>query len=205
MKQLSRFRTISKVLLAGLLTVSIQAQQADALKITVTQGVPPDPAAAKAAKKHEPVPAPVIVEVRDDSGRIVPGARVQINTPASAGKPLLGWTDTQGLAYIDGVIPPGQEGQGSDHRRCALQAANSEVLLSTTTPCCLRPPEITRTFTFNKPNHKVRDTWIIVGIVGATALAVALALTLPGGSSHAIIPVTTTTVSIGGTTVGAPQ
>jgi hypothetical protein len=198
------FRTIPKMLLAGLLTVSVQAQQADALKITVTQGAPVPAPSKKEAKKAEPVAASVIVEVRDDSGRIVPGARVQIDTPASAGKPILGWTDTEGLAYIAGVVPPGQDGKVPITAEARFNGKTGTTTFNNTA-LLPPPPEITRTFTFNKPNHKLRDTLIIAGVVGAAALAIALALTLPGGSGKVIVPPPPTTVTLGGVSVGGPQ
>jgi hypothetical protein len=184
------------MLLAGLLVISVQAQQADALKMTVTQGAPP-------AKNQPPAAAdPVIVEVRDLSGRIVPGARVQITSPASAGKPILGWTDTEGRAYINDVVPKGQEGKVP-----IMAEARFNGQLGTTTfndNAMLPPaPVITRTLVYNKPNHKLRNTLIIAGVVGATALAIALALTLPGGTK--VIPPTPTSVTLGGIGVGGPQ
>lgn len=203
--QFSVFRTTSKVLLAGLLTVSLEAQQADALKMTITQGVPPAPVSKKEAKKKkEPVPSSVIVEVRDNSGRIVPGARVQIDTPASVGKPILGWTDSEGLAYIDGVVPVGQEGKVP-----ITAAAHFNGLLGSTTfnntAMLPPPPEIAGTFVFKKQDHKLRNTLIIAGAVGVTALVIALALTLPGGAAVKAVAPTPTSISLGAITVGGPQ
>jgi hypothetical protein len=201
--QFSLFRTTSKMFLAGLLTISVQAQQSDALKMTITQGAPSAVNSKKDAKKNtEPVPSAVIVEVRDNSGRIVPGARVQIDTPASAGNPILGWTDTEGRAYIDGVVPPGQEGK----MPITAEARFNGLLGSTTfnNNAVLPPaPDITHTLTFNKPNHKLRNTLIIAGVVGVTALAIALALTLPGSGS--VMAPTPTSVSVGGVSVGGPK
>lgn len=201
--QFAAFRTTSKILLAGLLTVSLEAQQADALKMTITQGVPAAPASKK-DKKKEPVPSSVIVEVRDNSGRIVPGARVQIDTPASAGQPILGWTDSEGLAYIDGVVPVGQEGKIP-----ITAAARFNGLLGSTTfnnTAMLPPaPEIAGTFVFKKQDHKLRNTLIIAGAVGITALAIALALTLPGGAAVKAAAPTPTSISLGTITVGGPQ
>jgi hypothetical protein len=200
--QFSVFSNTLRMILAGLLAVSLQAQQADALKMTVTQGAPaPSLSKKEEKKKLEPLPSPVIVEVRDNSGRIVPGARVEIDTPASVGKPILGWTDTEGRAYIDGVVPPGQEGKVP----IIAQARFNGQLGSTTfnSAAVLPPaPEITGTFTFNKPNHKLRNTLIIAGVVGVAALAIALALTLPGGSKAVAPP---TSISLGSIGVGAPQ
>jgi hypothetical protein len=200
--QFSIFSNTLRMILAGLLAVSLQAQQADALKMTVTQGAPaPSLSKKEEKKKSEPLPSPVIVEVRDNSGRIVPGARVEIDTPASVGKPILGWTDTEGRAYIDGVVPPGQEGKVP----IIAQARFNGQLGSTTfnNAAVLPPaPEITGTFTFNKPNHKLRNTLIIAGVVGVAALAIALALTLPGGSKAVAPP---TSISLGSIGVGAPQ
>jgi hypothetical protein len=201
--QFSLFRSSSKILLTGLLTVSVQAQQADALKLTITQGVPVAPTSKKEAKKKntEPVPSGVIVEVRDNSGRIVPGARVQIDTPASAGKPILAWTDTEGLAYIDGVVPPGQEGTVA-----IMAEARFNGQLGNTTfnnDAKLPPAPGVAAFTFNKPDHKLRNALIIAGIVGAAALAIALALTLPGESK--VIAPTPTSVSLGSVGVGGPR
>jgi hypothetical protein len=201
----SLLRTTSKVFLAGLLTVSLSAQQADALKLTVTQGIPAPPPSKKELKnKKEPVPSSVIVEVRDNSGKIVPGARVQIDTPVSAGKPVLGWTDSDGLAYIDGVVPVGQEGK----LPITAEARFSGLLGSTTFNNTAMPPpspEIAGTFVFKKQSHKLRNTLIIAGVVGAAALAIALALTLPGDSSVKAVAPTPTSIALGGITVGAPQ
>jgi hypothetical protein len=203
--QFSIFRTMSKIFLAGLLTFSLEAQQADALKMTITQGVPSAPLSKKEAKKKkEPVPGSVIVEVKDNSGRIVPGARVQIDTPASAGKPILGWTDSEGLAYMDGVVPVGQEG------KVAIMAeAHFNGLLGNTTfnnNAMLPPaPEIAGTFVFRKQDHKLRNTLLIAGAVGIAALAIALALTLPGGAAVKAVTATPTSISLGAVTVGGPQ
>lgn len=203
--QFSVLRTTGNILLAGLLTVSLEAQQADALKLTITQGVPATAVSAKEAKKKkEPVPASVIVEVRDNSGRIVPGARVQVDTPASAGKPILGWTDSEGLAYIDGVVPVGQEGKAP-----ITASASANGLLGNTTfnnNAMLPPaPQIAGTFVFKKQDHKLRNTLLIAGAVGVTALVIALALTLPGGGAVVKAAPTPTSVSLGGVTVGGPQ
>ena len=196
------FRNFFKMLIAGLLVVTLQAQQADALKMTVTQGEPVPPSKKESNKRAAPIASGVIVEVRDNSGRIVPGARVQIDTPASAGKPILGWTDTEGRAYIDGVVPPGQEGKVP-----IMAEARFNGLLGRTTfnnSAMLPPaPVVTGTFTFNKPNHRLRNTLIIAGLVGAAALAIALALTLPGGAKPAVP--TPTSVTLGSIGVGAPQ
>jgi hypothetical protein len=203
MRRQTIFRSFCKVALIGLLTVSVQAQQADALKLTVTEGVPAAAETKAGAKKKESVAGPVIVEVRDDSGRIVPGARVQVNTPASAARPILGWTDTEGRAYIDGVIPPGQEGKVPITADARFNGKLGSTVFNNTA-MAPAPPEIVRMFTFQKPSHKLRNTLIIAGVVGITALAIALALTLPGGAAK-VIPPPPTTVSVGGVTVGSPQ
>jgi hypothetical protein len=203
--QFSFFRTMSKILLAGLLTVTLEAQQADALKMTITQGIPPSPTAKKdAKKKKEPVPSSVIVEVRDYSGRIVPGARVQINTPASAGRPILGWTDSEGLAYIDGVVPAGQEGKVEITAEARFNGLLGNTTFNNT--AMLPPaPEIAGTFVFKKQDHKVRNGLIIAGVIGMTALAIALALTMPGGGTLKAVTQPPTSISLGGITVGGPQ
>jgi hypothetical protein len=203
--QFSFFRTTSKILLAGLLTVTLEAQQADALKMTITQGIPPTPAAKKdAKKKKELVPSSVIVEVRDNSGRIVPGARVQIDTPASAGKPILGWTDSEGLAYIDGVVPAGQEGKVPITAEAKFNGMLGNTTFNNT---AMLPPaaESGGTFVFKKQDHKVRNGLIIVAAVGLTALAITLALTLPGGAALKTAAAPPTSISLGGVTVGGPQ
>jgi hypothetical protein len=201
-------RIISKTLTVLLLTVTLQAQQADALKLAVTQGAPALPLSKKDAKKLGPLSAPVIVEVRDEAGRIVPGARVQINEPA--GKQIIAWTDTEGRAYIDGVIPTGQEGKLP---MTAEARFNGKLGATTFNNTAMPPPpaDVMRMFTFSKQNHKMRDTLLIAGAVGVAALAIALALTLPGGSTKLPVvvpppvPPTPTTVSIGGIGVGGPQ
>jgi hypothetical protein len=198
------FRTTAKMILAALLTVTVQAQQADALRMTVTQGVPVVLTKKEAKQKGIPAASPVIVEVRDTTNRIVPGARVEVDSPASPGKPLLGWTDTEGLAYIDGVVPTGQEGKVP----IVVNARFNGMLGSATfnNNATLPPaPQIAGTFVFKKQDHHVRNILIIAGVVGLTALAIALALTLPGGSAPKAIPPTATSVSLGGIGVGAPQ
>jgi hypothetical protein len=200
--QFSLFRSSSKILLTGLLTVSVQAQQTDALKLTITQALPVAPPSKKEAKKKtEPVPSGVIVEVRDNNGRIVPGARVQIDTPASAGKPILAWTDTEGRAYIDGVVPPGQEGTVAIMAEARFDGQLGNATFNNDAK--LPPAPGVAAFTFNKPDHKLRNALIIAGIVGAAALAIALALTLPGESK--VIAPTPTSVSLGAVGVGGPR
>lgn len=208
MRPAAFFHAVPKVLLTLLLTVSIQAQQADALKMTITEGPPIATANKnkKEAAKVGPLPSSIMVEVRDDTGRIVPGARVQINTPVSAGKPILGWTDTEGRAYIDGVIPVGQEGKLPITAEARF---NGKLGTATFNNTAMQPapPEIMRAFTFKKQDHKVRNTLIVAGIVGSVALAIALAIVLPGGAAKMVTPAgpTATTVSLGGVSVGAPQ
>ncbi len=190
-----------------LLTVSIQAQQADALKMTITEGAPVL-APTKSKKQTTPgerLPSSIIVEVRDDTGRIVPGARVQINTPASPSQPLLAWTDTEGRAYIDGVVPAGQDGKVPIVAEARFNGQLGSLTFNNT-KMQPPPPEIVRAFTFKKQDHKVRNALIVAGVVGAVALAVALALVLPGGAPKVMAPgPTPTTVSLGGVSVGAPQ
>jgi hypothetical protein len=197
MQESKIIRVIYKIILTGLLAVSMEAQQADALKISVGQA----PESPQSVKRK--LGATVVVEVRDDAGRIVPGARVQLTRPGSDA-PILGWTDTEGRAYLEDVIPAGQEG-----KLPILAEARFNGKLGATTfnnAAALAPaPQISRTFTFNKPNHKMRNTLIIAGVVGAAALAIALALTLPGGTKAVASGSTPTTVGIGGVSVGGPR
>jgi hypothetical protein len=190
---------MKRLILIAFLVTSLEAQQADALKIAAA------PAPNTPSNIKHNIPAPVVVEVRDLEGRIVPGARVQLTMPGNppATRTALAWTDTEGRAYVPDIIPEGQAGkfpiavQASFNGRLGTATFNND----SPTPAQV---EITRTFTVNKPSHKLRNTLIIAGIAGAVALAIILPLTL-GGSSAVITTPVTTTVTVGGIGVGGPH
>ena len=193
----------TRILLAVSLAASLEAQQAEALKISIVEGQ----GAVNSIRKK--AGGPIVVEVRDETGRIVPAARVQFSTPSSGpsgqvegSHTFVAWTDTEGRARVNDLVPNAQPGSFpvtvdalfSGRRGTAtFHESNSPV-----------ETDVTRTYSFNKPNHKLRNTLIIAGIVGGVALAIGLSLALSGGTKAVVSP-TPTTVSIGGIAVGGPQ
>jgi hypothetical protein len=196
-------RLHGKFVLGPLLAVALQAQQMEALKVSIVEGQ-----GAVNSITHK-VGGPIVVEVRDERDRIVPAARVQFSTPRSGptgqveGRhTFLAWTDTEGRAHVDGLVPNSLPGSfevtveatfAGRTGTAAFNQSNSPV-----------ETEVTRTYTYAKPNHKLRNTIIIVGVVGAAALAIGLSLALSGGGNKVVAP-PPTSVSIGGIAVGGPQ
>ncbi len=191
-----------RLVLAGVLAASLEAQQTEALQISIVEGQ----GAVNSIRKK--AGGPITVQVRDETGRIVPAARVQFSTPntgpsgqVEGSHTFVAWTDTEGRARVNDLVPnsvPGSfpvtvEAMFSGRKGMAtFNESNSAV-----------ETDVTRTYSFNKPNHKLRNTLIVAGVVGAAALAVGLSLALSGGTK-AIAP-TATSVSIGGIAVGGPQ
>lgn len=192
-----------KLTVVATLTLALHAQQIETLKITVLEGQ----GSVNSIKKSQS--CRIVVEVRDETDRIVPTARVQFSTPATGpsgevggARTFLAWTDTEGRAHVDDLVPnavPGSFPVTVEARfagRVGSATFNEENSASLT--------QVARTYTVNKPNHKVRNILIVAGIVGAAALAIGLSLALTGGGSTAVVP-TPTTVSVGGISVGGPK
>jgi len=192
-----------KLTVVATLTLALHAQQIETLKITVLEGQ----GSVNSIKKSQS--CRIVVEVRDETDRIVPTARVQFSTPATGpsgevggAHTFLAWTDTEGRAHVDDLVPnavPGSFPVTVEARfagRVGSATFNEENSASLT--------QVARTYTVNKPNHKVRNILIVAGIVGAAALAIGLSLALTGGGSTAVVP-TPTTVSVGGISVGGPK
>lgn len=197
-------RVHCKLLLAGLLSAALHAQQMEALKVSIVQGQD-----AVNSITHK-VGGPIVVEVRDEKGRIVPAARVQFSTPHSGptgqvegSHTFLAWTDTEGRARIAGIVPNSLPGSFEVTVEASFAGRTGTATFNESNS----PVEtaVTQTYTYAKPNHKLRNTLIIAGVVGAAALAVGLSLALSGGSKAVVIPPTPTSVSIGGIAVGGPQ
>lgn len=194
-----------KLFLAPILAIALHAQQTEALKVAIIEGQ----GSVNSIKKN--AGSSIVVEVRDETGRIVPAARVQFSTPGNGPSGQVGgrhtflaWTDSDGRAHVDNLIPnavPGSFPVTVEARfagRVGTATFNEENSATVT--------QVTRTYTFNKPNHKVRNTLIVAGVVAAAALAIGLSLALSGGSSAPVIaPPTPTTVSVGGISVGGPR
>ena len=192
-----------KFVLVGLLAVALEAQEAQALRISVVEGQ----GAVNSIQRK--AGGPIVVEVRDETGRIVPAARVQFSTPASGpsgqvegSHTFVAWTDSDGRAHVNDLVPNALPGSfpvtvdalfSGRKGTATFNESNSPVETA-----------ITRTYSFNKPNHKLRNTLIVAGVVGAAALAIGLSLALSGGTKAVVAP-TPTTVSIGGVAVGGPQ
>ena len=192
-----------KFVFTGLLACSLQAQQTEALKIAILEGQ----GSVNSIRRN--AGSAIVVEVRDETGRIVPTARVQFSTPGagpSAGvdgqHTFLAWTDTEGRARVDDLVPNAEPGtfpvqvEARFAGRVGTATFNEENSATATT--------VTRTYTVNRPNHKLRNTLIVAGIIGAAALAIGLSLALTGGNSTAPVAVPTT-VSVGGVSVGGPH
>ena len=192
-------RLCAKLIFVLLLAAALEAQQADALKISIIEGQ------GGVNSLKQKAGGPIVVEVRDETGRIVPGARVEFTTPASGPSgevegrhTFLAWTDTEGRARVTNLVPNAEPGSFP-----VTVEARFAGKIGTATFNENNSQTATIVLSYNKPNHKLRNTLIIAGVVGAAALAIGLSLALSGGSKAAT-PVPTT-VSIGGVTVGGPQ
>ena len=192
-----------KLFLVSSVTLALHAQQLETLKITVLEGQ----GSVNSIKNAEG--SSIVVEVRDETDRIVPTARVQFSTPATGPSgevngrhTFLAWTDSEGRARVDDLVPnalPGSFPVTVDARfagRMATVTFNEENSATVT--------EVARTYRVNKPDHKVRNILIVAGIIGAAALAIGLSLALTGGKAAVIAP-TPTTVTVGGISVGGPK
>jgi len=191
-----------KLISVGMLTLALHAQQLGSLKITILEGQ----GSVNSITNEEG--SSIMVEVRDEMNRIVPTARVQFSTPAAGPSgqvegrhTFLAWTDTEGRARVENLVPNAEPGsfpvtvEARFAGRVGTATFNEENSASAT--------DVTRTYTVNKPNHKIRNVLIIAGIVGAAALAIGLSVALTGGKA-AVAPVATT-VSVGGVSVGGPK
>ncbi len=191
-----------QVLLVGLLAASLEAQQAEALKISVVQG-----ADSVNSIRHK-AGAPIVVEVRDDRGRIVPAARVEFSTPATGPSAqvegrhtFLAWTDTEGRARAEGLSPNALPGSFPITVEATFAGRRGTAIFNESNSAV--DTAAMRTYSYSRPGHKMRNTIIIAGIVGAAALAIGLSLALAGGKT-VVLP-TPTTVGVGGISVGGPQ
>ncbi len=193
-----------KLAVAGILAMTLHAQQLETLKITVLEGK----GSVNSIKKNQG--SSIVVEVRDEADRIVPTARVQFSTPATGPSgevggrhTFLAWTDTEGRAHVDNLVPnalPGSFPVTVEARfagRTGTATFNEENSASVI--------QVARTYTVNKPSHKVRNVLIVAGIVAAVGLGIGLSLALAGGSSAAVVAPTPTTIGIGGISVGGPK
>lgn len=189
--------------LAPVLVLTLHAQQLETLKISIIEGK----GSVNSIKKN--LGSSIVVEVRDEADRIVPTARVQFSTPATGPSgevegrhTFLAWTDTEGRAHVDNLVPnalPGSFPVTVEARfagRTGSATFNEENSASQT--------EVARTYTVNRPNHKVRNVLIIAGMVAAAGLAIGLSLALAGGGTGVVAP-TPTTISVGGVSVGGPK
>ena len=192
----------AKFVLVGLLALTLQAQQAEALRISIVEGQ------GAVNSIRDKIGGPIVVEVRDETGRIVPAARVQFSTPSSGpsgevegSHTFVAWTDTEGRARVNDLAPNAQPGSFPVTVEALFSGRKGTATFNESNSPVAR---IARTYSLNKPNHKLRNTLIIAGVVGAAALAIGLSLALSGGTKAAVAP-TPTTVSIGGIAVGGPQ
>lgn len=180
------------------LATALEAQQAEALKISIIEGQ------GGVNSLKQKAGSPIVVEVRDETGRVVPAARVEFTTPGSGptgsveGKhTFLAWTDTVGRARVANLVP---NGEGSFPVTVEARFAGK---IGKTTFNENNSQNAAIVFHYNKPNHKLRNTLIIAGVVGAAALAIGLSLALSGGTKAAAP--TPTSVGIGTISVGGPQ
>jgi len=191
-----------KLILVGSVVIALHAQQAETLKIAILEGQ----GSVNSIKRGEG--SSIVVEVRDEADRIVPTARVQFSTPGTgpsgevAGRhTFLAWTDTEGRAHVDDLVPNTEPGSFPVTVEARFAGRTGTATFHEENSATAN--EVTRTYTLNKPNHKLRNTLIIAGAVGAAALAIGLSLALTGGKSAAAA--TATTVSVGGVSVGGPK
>lgn len=197
-------RLHGRFILVGMLATALHAQQMDTLKVSIVEGK-----GAVNSITHK-AGGPIVVEVRDEKDHIVPAARVQFSTPSTGptgqveGRhTFLAWTDTEGRAHVDGLVPNSLAGAFEVTVEASFAGRTGTATFNQSNSAV--ETEVTRTYSYAKPNHKLRNTIIIAGVVGAAALAIGLSLALSGSSKAAVVAPTPTTISIGGIAVGGPQ
>ena len=194
----------SKLILTGSLALAIHAQQMQALKIAIIDGQ----GSINSIKKN--AGSSIVVEVRDETGRIVPTARVQFSTPGAGPSgevggqhTFLAWTDTAGRARVDDLVPNALPGSFPVMVEARFAGRVGSATFHEENSASAK--EINRTYTFNRPSHKVRNIVIVAGVIGAAALAIGLSLALRGGGQAAVVAPTPTTIGVGGISVGGPK
>lgn len=195
---------ILKVILTGSLAMALQAQQVQALKISIIEGQ----GSVNSIKKN--AGSSIVVEVRDETGRIVPTARVQFSTPGTGPSgevggqhTFLAWTDTAGRAHVDDLVPNALPGSFPVTVEARFAGRTGSATFHEENSASAK--EVTRTYTYNRQSHKVRNIVIVAGVIGAAALAIGLSLALRGGGTTAVAVPTPTTIGVGGISVGGPK
>ena len=166
------------------------------LKITVIEG---ENAVNNIKSKTATQP---VVEVRDESGKPVFGAEVVFRLPSSGpGGVFTGWlayqvmkTDAEGRAAATGMTPNDQVGRFNIKVTATLGKQTGTAIIAQTNSAA-NPAGASKSHT---------KLYIVLGAIGAAALAGGLAAHSSGGSTT---PAATTPVSIsaGAVTVGGPH
>jgi hypothetical protein len=194
-------RGLAALLVASLIPGCLPAQETNALNVLVVQGE-----GATNYVKSKTEATSLVVEIRDEKGRILPGARVTFSLPtvgpsgrfADGNQTFIAWTDSAGRATASGLAPNFQDGQFPINVTATFSDRKGSAVIhqmnSSATP----------------PGGKVRRgrSWktplIVVAVAGAAALGGTLAATHGGGGRVPTVPVETA-VSIGGISVGGPH
>ncbi len=186
------------------LIFALHAQQVQTLKIAILEGQ----GSVNSIKKSQG--SAIVVEVRDEADRIVPTARVQFSTPSTGpsgevgrSHSFLAWTDTEGRARVDNLVPNAEPGSFPVNVEARYAGRIGTATFNEENSATLT--QVARIYAVNKPSHKLRNTLIVAGVIGATALAIGLTLALSGGGAKAIVAPTPTTISVGGISVGGPK
>jgi hypothetical protein len=151
-----------------------------------------------------------IVEVRDDRDRLVPGVRIAFVLPnfgpsgkfADGSGSMLVWTDSQGRAAAEGMVPNTTEGKFTIRVTATYSGKEASTTFTMENTAMAGPQKapIPAGVTQKKSNKLV---YILAGVGGAAAAGI---FASRGGSkTSGPPPPTPTSISIGSVTVGGPR
>lgn len=198
---LSRFFAVSVVV--AMFHQGIHAQTVDGLKIIVVQG---QNEKNNIKLKLATIP---IVEVRDERDRLVPGARISFVLPnvgpsgkfADGSLSALVWTDSQGRAAANGLVPNFTEGKFNIRVSATFSGKSGSAVIvqeNTAADGPQRPPTATQV-------KKKSNKWIfVVAAAGGAAVAGVVATRGSSGPSGPPPP-TPTSATVGAISVGGPR
>jgi hypothetical protein len=191
---------LAAAVLIAVLPAAALAQEAESLSLTVVAGDD----AVNDISRH--LPTPVIVELLDETGQPVNGARVLFTLPeigpggrfADGSRTRAETTDTNGRATLAGFIPNRFEGSFQIEASATVGSRSSTAIIH----------QRNEWHPANNGSAQSRQTreskvLIVLGIGAAVVLGCIFAVKNRGGGAST--PVTPATVTIGTISIGAPH